>query len=257
MDREFSSEPERAVFLSDAHLCADDTHARHFLALAERAAAERAALFVLGDLFDLWFGSPRLTFRFQNPLVEGLRRLRHQGLCAYYVEGNRDFFLARYHEGTTFDAVSEGGMHGTVGGRRVFLSHGDTVNRADLAYRFWKGLSKNRAAYGAVQALPGSLFLPLAERLERRLKRTNKRFRGTFPEAECRDFAFRLFARGIDVVVLGHFHAERLIRFAPDGAAKVLAILPAWRDAWRYFYLAGQGGYGFRTFRPEAPLFPP
>lgn len=248
--------PERAVFVADAHLSRDDTHSRNFLALAGKAAAEKAALFLLGDIFDLWFGSPALAFRFQQPLVDRLRELRLGGLRVYYVEGNRDFYLKRYHEGTTFDAVSEGEMRGAVGGRRLVLSHGDTVNRADLPYRFWKGISKNRLAYGAVELLPASFFLPLAERLERRLKRTNKRFRGTFPENECREYAFRLFAEGIDFVVLGHFHSERLVRYAPGEATKVLAILPSWREEWRYFYLTADGRFGFRRFHPDEPLIP-
>lgn len=256
MNKGFPISPERAVFVSDAHLSRDDTHSRNFVALAGKAASENAALFLLGDIFDLWFGTPALTFRYQQPLIDRLRELRRGGLHAYYVEGNRDFYLKRYHEGTTFDAVSEGEMRGAVGARRLYLSHGDTVNRADLPYRFWKALSKNRISYRAAEALPPYLVLPLADRLERRLRRTNKRYRGTFPEKECRDFAFARFAEGIDFVVLGHFHAERLIRYAQGQATRVMAILPCWRDDWRYFYLTAAGDFGFRRFSAAEPLIP-
>ncbi|GAB4370347.1 MAG: UDP-2,3-diacylglucosamine diphosphatase [Deltaproteobacteria bacterium] len=247
---------DRAIFLADAHLNREDLHTRTFLELAEKAARERVALFLLGDIFDLWFGAPPLTFRFQQPLIERLRALRREGLRLYYVEGNRDFHLKPAHEGTTFDAVSGGEMQAVVGDRRIHLSHGDTVNRADLAYRFWKAVSKNRLAYGAVSSLPPRLFLPLADRLERKLKRTNRRFRGTFPEKECREFALRQFSRGIDFVVLGHFHAERLLRFAQGRAGKVLAVLPSWREEWRHFYLTAAGEFGFARFRRDAPLLP-
>lgn len=257
MNKGFPISPERAVFVSDAHLNQDDTHSRNFLALAGKAAAENAALFLLGDIFDLWFGAPALTFRFQEPLIERIRELRRGGLHVYYVEGNRDFYLKKYHEGTTFDAVSEGEMRGAVGSSRLCLSHGDTVNRADLPYRFWKRISKNRLSYGAVERLPPSFFLPMADRLERKLKRTNKRYRGTFPEKECREFAFARFAEGIDFVILGHFHAERLIRYAQGRPTKVVAILPAWREEWRYFYLTADGAFGFRRFSPDAPLIAP
>ncbi len=247
---------DRAVFLADAHLNQEDLHTRTFLILAEKAAREGVALFLLGDIFDLWFGAPALTFRFQQPVIDRLRALRREGLRLYYVEGNRDFHLKPFHEGNTFDAVSGGEMRAAVGDRRLYLSHGDTVNRADLVYRFWKALSKNRLAYGAVSALPSRLFLPFAERLERKLKRTNRRFRGSFPEEECRQFALRLFSQGIDFVVLGHFHAERLLRFTQERAGKVLAVLPSWREEWRYFYLAASGEFGFRPFRRDAPLLP-
>jgi len=247
---------DRAVFLADAHLNQEDIHSRNFLILAEKAAQEKAALFLLGDIFDLWFGAPGLTFRFQQPVVERLRSLRREGLRLYYVEGNRDFHLKTPHEGSTFDAVSEGEMQAAVGDRRLLLSHGDTVNRADIGYRFWKALSKNRLAYGAVTLLHPRFFLPLADKLERKLKRTNRRFRGSFPETECREFALRMFAKGIDFVILGHFHAERLLRFSREPEGKALAVLPSWRDEWRYLYLTAEGELGFRAFQRDALLIP-
>jgi UDP-2,3-diacylglucosamine hydrolase len=245
---------DRAIFLSDAHLSQDDLHTRNFLSLVEKAADEKVPLFLLGDIFDLWFGSPGLTFRFQKPVIERLQELRRGGLRLYYVEGNRDFYLKKAHEGSTFHAVSEGEMRAVVGSRSVYLSHGDTVNRADLPYRFWKALSKNPLAYGVLSALPPSLVLPVADRLERKLKRTNPRFRESFPEGESREFALRMFAAGVDFVILGHFHTERVVRFAQGETTKVLVILPSWKEGWRYFTLAAEGEYGFRSFRPDAPL---
>jgi UDP-2,3-diacylglucosamine hydrolase len=172
------------------------------------------------------------------------------------VEGNRDFYLKKYHEGQTFDSVAEVEMRAAVGGKRLYLSHGDTVNRADIAYRFWKAISKNRLAFGTVSVLPSSVVLPLADRLERKLKRTNRRFRGSFPEKDCREFALRQFTAGVDFVILGHFHSERLLRFAQGEAGKVLAVLPSWREEWRHFFLTAEGEYGFRTYHPSERLLP-
>jgi UDP-2,3-diacylglucosamine hydrolase len=254
MEKGFPISPDRAVFLSDAHLNQDDRHSQAFLSLADSAAADKIALFLLGDVFDLWFGTPGLTFGFQRPIIDHLRELRRAGLRLYYVEGNRDFFLKKDHEGTTFDAVSEGEMRAAVGEKRLYLSHGDTVNRGDFAYRFWKGISKNRLAYGGVAHLPSSLILPLADRIERKLRRSNRRYKGSFPEREAREFSLRRFREGVDFVLLGHFHQERLMRFAQEGGSKVLAVLPSWKEGWRYFYVTSEGEHAFRTYRPGEPL---
>jgi UDP-2,3-diacylglucosamine hydrolase len=256
MEKGFPISEDRAIFLSDAHLNQDDIHSRRFVELAERCAAESIPLYLLGDVFDLWFGTPDLTFGFQRPIIDRLRELRRGGLHLYYVEGNRDFYLKRDHEGTTFDAVSEGEMRAAVGEKRLYLAHGDTVNRADFAYRFWKGISKSRLANGAVARLPPSIILPMAEGIERNLKRSNRRYKGSFPERECREFGMRMFARGVDFVLLGHFHQEKLMRFSLGEATKVLAVLPSWKDQWRYFYLTAEGAYGFRAFKPGEPLLP-
>ncbi len=256
MDRGFPISMDRAIFVADAHLNQDGDDTRAFVSLAERAAAENAALFLLGDMFDLWFGAPGLTFGFQEPVIARLRELRRNGLRLYYVEGNRDFYLKKEHEGTTFDVVAEGTMQAAVGPFRLHLSHGDTVNRADLFYRFWKTVSKNPLAYGLLSLIPPPIALPLTKRMERTLKQTNLRFKGDFPEQDCRDFALRVFERGIDVVVLGHFHREFFARFAGGSPVKVLAVLPSWREGWRHFYLTAAGDFGFRTFRPGEPLIP-
>ena len=256
MEKGVPNSPDRAIFLADAHLNQDDTDSRNFLALADRAAAEKIPLFLLGDVFDLWFGAPSLTFGFQKPIVEHLRKLRREGLNIYYVEGNRDFYLKQHHEGTTFDIVSEGAMPVTVGGKRLHLAHGDTVNRADIAYRFWKGISKSRFANDAVARLPSSVILPMADWIERKLKRSNRRYKGSFPEREARDFSLRLFGEGVDFILLGHFHQERVMRFTECGTTKVLVVLPSWKEQWRYFHLSANGVYGFRTFKPGEPLLP-
>jgi UDP-2,3-diacylglucosamine hydrolase len=269
METPFTKPFDRAVFLADGHLNQDDIHSRTFLKMAEAAAAGKVAMFLLGDWFDLFFGTSRLAFDFQRPIIARLRELRREGLRLSYVEGNRDFYLKDEHEGTTFDFVCEGEMLVTVGGKRVFLSHGDTVNRADLSYRFWKGISKSRIANRAVAHLPAWFFLPLAERVERKLKRYNRRHKESFPDADCRLYAEERFASGADIIVLGHFHQERLEPQNRDvdefsaspgteitPAGKTLAILPMWKERWRYFFIAANGSYGFRTFRPGDPLLP-
>ena len=256
MDKGFPISMDRAVFVADAHLNQDDDHTRAFVSLAERAAAENTALFMLGDMFDLWFGAPGRSFSFQEPVIARLRELRRNGLRLYYVEGNRDFYLKRVHEGVTFDVVSEGMMQAAVGPFRLCLSHGDTVNRADLFYRFWKTVSKNSIAYRLLSLIPAPIALPLTKRMERTLKQTNLRFKGDFPEQDCRNFARRAFEQGIDFVILGHFHREFFARFADGHPTRVLAVLPSWREGWRHFYLTAAGDFGFRTFASGEPLIP-
>jgi hypothetical protein len=100
---------------------------------------------------------------------------------------------------------------------------------------------------------PPPLALRLAERIERRLRGTNHRFRGRFPEGECRRFSAEQFSRGAEGVLLGHFHTEFL---ATDEAGRFLAVLPCWKEGHRHFWLSPDGRHGFRTFDPGSPLIP-
>ncbi len=234
-----------AIVVADAHLNADDEHTRAFLGLAEQALSEKSALFLIGDIFDLWFGAVGLTFRFQRPVIERLRALRREGLMAFYIEGNRDFFLKRPYEGDLFETVAEDSLRVRIGDRSVFLSHGDTVNRADRAYRFWKAISKNRMAFGLASLLPSSIVLPLADRVEKRLKPTNPRFKGRFPETEIAAFADHTFDQGADIVLLGHFHTEFIRRTESAGRPRTLAVLPCWKENHRCLVIEENGKVSF------------
>jgi UDP-2,3-diacylglucosamine pyrophosphatase LpxH len=66
----------------------------------------------------------------------------------------------------------------------------------------------------------------------------------------------RLFREGVDFAILGHFHQERLDRFSREASTKIVAVLPSWKERWRYFYLTAGGAYGFRAFKTGEPLLP-
>ena len=83
----------------------------------------------------------------------------------------------------------------------------------------------------------------------------------------------KLFDAGTDIIVLGHFHQERLEpqnrpqnrdvdEFSRssgtemDARGGVLAVLPSWKEKYRYFYVGRDGTHGFRAFRPGEPLVP-
>jgi UDP-2,3-diacylglucosamine pyrophosphatase LpxH len=60
----------------------------------------------------------------------------------------------------------------------------------------------------------------------------------------------------MDIVVLGHFHTERLQRFDEGDPGKTLAMLPSWREEWRYFFITAEGESGFRAYGHGEPLLP-
>lgn len=243
----------KAVFVADAHLCADDATSRAFVALAEKALADGAALFLLGDIFDLFFGDARFAFSWQKPILDRLTELRRRGLFIVYVEGNRDFHIRAGYEGTAFDQVAEGELTANVGGRRIAMAHGDSVNADDLWYRFWKTASKNPLSFAIFRALPSRVALALAERLERTLKETNHRFRGQVPMETVREYGRRKVAEGNDFVVLGHFHAEADETIDVDGRKGRVVLVPSFKDGRRYLEVDETGAARFATFEVSAP----
>lgn len=236
------------IYVADSHLTADDPETDSFIAFLEMVGPAAGALYILGDLFNVWFGEPKFRMPHQQRVLSALSRLAAAGVPINFVEGNRDFSIRRNYLGAPFTEVGVEHLVARYGGRRILAAHGDEVNRRDRQYRMWKRLSKSAAVYGVFRLLPGPWGVSLGERLERKLSGTNIRHKTRFPMEECRQYAAHLFETTCDTIVLGHFHEERMLEL-PGGT---VFVLPTWRGHHRYLvFREGEPGR-FETFRPTA-----
>jgi UDP-2,3-diacylglucosamine hydrolase len=81
------------LFVSDLHLDAERPEiTRQFLAFLGGPAREADALYILGDLFEVWIGDDDPDPEKQR-IVAGLRALTDGGVPCYIMHGNRDFLL--------------------------------------------------------------------------------------------------------------------------------------------------------------------
>ena len=82
-----------ALFASDMHLCDEEPAiAAYFFAQLKKQLPEVTHLFLLGDIFESWFGDDGAD-SIAGELIELLKQLNAQGLTIYVMRGNRDFLL--------------------------------------------------------------------------------------------------------------------------------------------------------------------
>ncbi|MDE1950655.1 MAG: metallophosphoesterase, partial [Burkholderiales bacterium] len=124
---EFAAPTEwRAIdFISDLHLSA--ALPRTFAAWAAHLRSTPAdAVFILGDLFEVWIGDDSSGQAFEHSCVEALVDAASRRQLAF-MAGNRDFLVGS-------EMLRESGMMGLpdptlldAWGHRVLLSHGDAL----------------------------------------------------------------------------------------------------------------------------------
>ena len=125
---------QRVDFISDLHL--DACEPATFDAWAQHMANTPAdALFILGDLFEVWVGDDTQDL-FALQCVAVLRATA-QRMPVYFMCGNRDFLVGP-------ELLSATGMHGlsdptvldldSTHGARLLLSHGDALCLDDHDY---------------------------------------------------------------------------------------------------------------------------
>ena len=223
--------------VSDLHLSAGSGERNAlFIEFLQDALSAGDEVLIIGDLFDLWFGREALIFPFQRSIVARMKELASEGLQIDYVEGNRDFFLSRY-SGSVFRTVSSGGFHRDWGSRRLYAEHGDWINTDDKQYRLFKRATKNRLSAFLMDHLPAGFLMKQAEAVERKMKSTNMKYRTGYPERHCRRFAEKKGRAGADLVIIGHFHEEKMWEMQMPDRTVLFYNLPGWENGFRYLVI--------------------
>ena len=232
---------DRIAVFADGHLVRDDPGRIDILVRTLAMLATRAeAIYVLGDLFEVWLGLRRLDPGTQR-VADAFREIRSQGIRTVYVEGNRDFRIGRGGTAGMFDVVEPRALTERYGSQVYHFSHGDLVNPADRPYRLWRAFAKGALAPRALGILTDRAAQSLASSLEHRLRPTNRRHKSYFPRQACEAYARRAIAAGSDVVVVGHFHRYEVIEVDAGNRHGRFVSLPFWHDEPAPLLFDGEG----------------
>lgn len=215
----------RIDFISDLHLSADTPNT--FDAWAQYMRGTPAdAVFILGDLFEVWVGDDMRFDDFEaacaQVLAESARR-RHVG----FMMGNRDFLVG--------DALLSGcGIHAlpdpcvlSAFGQRVLLTHGDELCLDDTEYQQFRKMVRSAGWQHEFLAQP----LDARRRYAREVRRQSEmRKRGRPTPADWADVDPAAAWQWMDAAAaptMIHGHTHRPGRQAwPDGRAR--EVLSDW-----------------------------
>jgi UDP-2,3-diacylglucosamine diphosphatase len=237
------------IVIADAHLDNLNTELDDFLRfLAALQHPPIRTLYILGDLFTFWIGTPQMQLPYQQAVIKALQALRDSQIIVKYVEGNRDYFLAPLYLDNPFAEIASEYAQEVFGNTRIYFAHGDLVNVSDRQYRLWRRISRSRFIYAGFKRLPRSVAVHVVRYLEHTLNRTNQRHKGSFPLKTCEAYARKVFQAGYDTLVLGHFHEARHHEFSINGQQKSLYVLPAWKDTYTYLRISESGACSVQKF---------
>ena len=131
-----------ALFISDLHI--DESRPRVLAGLQRLIEAEAGrvdALFILGDLAEVWVGDDD-----DGPAATAIREAlsRASRRCALYVmRGNRDFLLGERFAADTGATLIDDPSVLAVDGEQVLLAHGDAYCTRDQEYQRVRALFRS------------------------------------------------------------------------------------------------------------------
>ncbi|MBI4208398.1 MAG: UDP-2,3-diacylglucosamine diphosphatase [Deltaproteobacteria bacterium] len=197
----------KAIFVSDVHLKnSTDERSLRFLKFLNETAQSADALFILGDLFDYWLPENPLMEENFAPFIRWLDDYSARSGKIVYLLGNHDFFIGDFSKRRWRAELYSGDCLLNLGGKNVYLAHGDRVYQKDYGYRLLRPILRNRLTRALAQGLPYSLTFKMAQKVSR----TSRVYTTLHKNVDCkkiyRDFAGEKILKGADVVILGHNH---------------------------------------------------
>ncbi len=254
----------KAIFLSDAHLKGpgDAAHGkltRFFDRLRGRGGIGRIPapedaimvdhLIIAGDFFDFWFARGDTIYPGFRQMVEQIAALKREGVRISFCEGNHDFFLEEYFSGRLGIEVYPEWADFEIDGRRILVSHGDTVDRGNRRYLALRGFLRSPFLYRLQGLLPLRMLWGAARLSSRMSKEMSGESEERLAEIMHR-FAQGKFQEGYDAVILGHCHKPFLSEELHGGRRKTFATLGDWitRDS---YLLCDDGRFSLNRFSPD------
>ena len=208
-------------FISDLHL--SEGRPRTLAALAAHLRHTTAdAVFILGDLFDLWVGDDARHGAFEARCVDMLADAAARLSVAFMV-GNRDFLVGA----DTLKACGAMALADPTvlifGGQRLLLSHGDALCLSDESYQRFRAEVRDPAWQRDF------LALPLAQRIDRaRLireesdRRKREMSRGEWADVDPATAVQWMHEAGARTLIHGHTHSPGSEPMAPGFIRHVL-----------------------------------
>ncbi len=211
------------IFASDFHLSSSKPEV---LSLFKRFIEERvrgaASFYILGDLFDYWFGKSMFEETGLDPAFDPLESLARSGTAVTFLHGNRDFLLNRSDARRLGMALSEGAVLVEREGQRIYLCHGDEFCTRDHAYQRMKRIIRNPLIIKTIRVLPSSISAWMARGLRGYSKKVVQRKTKESTSLDREAIQLKM-KEGVTAVVCGHVHTARDEDFPGGGRLFVLS----------------------------------
>lgn len=216
------------LFISDLHL--DPSRpaiTALFSAFLEEQASRAEALYILGDLFEVWIGDDD-DGELGRQVGAALKTLSRRGVPVYLLHGNRDFLLGERFAAASGAALLPESLVIDLYGTPTLIMHGDTLCTDDRAYQTFRAQVRSPAWQARMLALPLAERRAMAQRLressQQAVSEKPEEITDVNPEAVQR----ALREHGVQRLIHGHTHRPAVHDWLLDGRPARRIVLGDW-----------------------------
>jgi UDP-2,3-diacylglucosamine hydrolase len=220
------------LFISDLHLHANRPAATDaFIGFLENDARGADALYILGDLYEIWFGDDQADAH-DRRVTAALAEFTRTGVPCFFLRGNRDYMIGTEWAADAGVTLLPGPTLIYVGGESVLVSHGDELCTDDVSYQRYRNYAQNPAVQRRAMLLPAFLRHWIGNRIRNRsianAKHNRKRPEITDVNEQAVMHALRSYA--VLNLLHGHTHRPAIHELDLDGESARRIVLGDWYE---------------------------
>jgi len=215
-----------------------DRRQKLFSVFSEIKKRGKGTLIIGGDFFDFWFETKKVIPKYFDNLIQELAQLNQHGIKIHYLAGNHDYWDFGYLERTAKINFHVGDLQFKFNNQNILITHGDGLLKNDHGYRFMKKIIRHKIFIKLFQLIPPHISFKLANGLSRSSSHYNHhdKYIDTIIK-DVMDFAHKEWNNNTDIVMVGHYHQQKII----NKEQKKLAFLGDWLTKYTVTKLDNHG----------------
>jgi UDP-2,3-diacylglucosamine hydrolase len=217
-------------FISDLHLSADRDDINQCLFEFLRNQAPHAdALYVLGDLFEVWIGDDDKN-SFTLSIAKAFSILRQSGVPIYFIHGNRDFLIRqRFAKQAGFKILPEQVVIDLYG-EPTLIMHGDELCTKDIEYQIFRKKARSWWWPRIMLSLPLSKRKKIATKGRATSKQKQSKLNADIMDVTSEEVVTCMEKFAVKKLIHGHTHRPAIHALEIDGQPAQRIVLGDWYE---------------------------
>jgi len=221
-------------FIADLHLAENRPDITAcFLAFMKNDAIKAEKLYILGDLFEVWFGDDYKT-ELTEAVINAVKTLNSSGTKVYFIHGNRDFLLGNHYAKQANMILLPEKQLIDLYDEKVLLMHGDTLCTRDVDYQKFRKKSRSWWWQGFMKSLPLWLRKRIADNYRAKSKQAQQTKSLDIMDVTESEVVKDLEEYNCQLMIHGHTHRPNIHNLTANNSPAQRIVLGDWYEqgAW-------------------------
>ena len=218
------------LFISDLHLSGErENITALFIQFLEKRASHADALYILGDLFEVWPGDDMIQPDYQESITV-MKHLVDSGIPLFVMQGNRDFLMAERFAEVSGATLIEDPTLIDLYGTPTLLMHGDTLCTDDIEYQKFRSMVRDSSWQAGFLSKPPQERLAMTTKYRELSKTETAKKQMDVMDVNQQAVEEAMLNKNIQQLIHGHTHRPAIHNFNVNEKQMKRIVLGDWYE---------------------------